>query len=804
MDPTVLTSGQAAARLGISKRTLLRLVQRGALHPVLRSPGGWLRFRAADIEAYAPRLSAAAHEPQALPGIDRLSLEARYRLIASLTSDYAYSFTVLPDGTRVVEWMSGSFEAITGYTVEDMRTQRVQVSLIHPDDLPIVAERTRTLLAGQPASRDYRILTRSGEVRWVRDHARPFWDRGHDRVAHIVGAAQDITAQKQAEQEAQRGRAAAEELARLRQDQAEEAEAMARVSAALAGSLEPARLYQIILEQAAHLLPVDTSCVFLIQDGWVVVAATWGQPSLPVGSRAFPMDERLRRRWPRAGDRPLYCPDMRLVAGRAPREPWVGEHEVRSIITVPLAIDGELVGVFDVASTRPAFYTERHVRLAATLGGQVAQALRNARLYAAEQERSRVAEELARVRQEQMREAEALAEVSAALATALEPATVYQVILQQAARVLPFDYAEIVLYQDGWAISVAGQGAPAVPPGTRLVPLDTGTETWQALASGRVQTLADTAEVPDWPEIPPWVGPHRIRSAIIVPLRIEGALIGSFEVNSFAPCFYTDQHTRVAALFGERATLAVRNARLYAAEQARTHAAEELAQLRSDFVTSVSHELRTPLTAIVGFATLLQERWDQTDERHRLDQVDKIVTAANRQRHLVEELLLLTRLDQGDMAPRTAAVDLVGLVRQATDEVLSAYPGQRIELSGPATLVVLADPERATQVLVNVLDNAAKYSPEGSMVTVSWGRGGGMGVVRVRDQGPGIGDKGRAVLFTRFGRVPGSRIRSGRVGTGLGLHISRRLAEAMHGDLDLEMTGPRGSVFRLRLPIHCE
>ena len=115
------------------------------------------------------------------------------------------------------------------------------------------------------------------------------------------------------------------------------------------------------------------------------------------------MDERLRQRWPKAGDPPLYCPDMRLVPGRTPREPWVGEHEVRSIITVPLAIDGELVGVFDVASTRPDFYTERHVRIAAALGDRVTQALRNARLYAAEQERSRVAEELARLRQEQAR-----------------------------------------------------------------------------------------------------------------------------------------------------------------------------------------------------------------------------------------------------------------------------------------------------------------------------------------------------------------------------------------------------------------
>ena len=76
-----------------------------------------------------------------------------------------------------------------------------------------------------------------------------------------------------------------------------------------------------------------------------------------------------------------------------------------------------------------------------------------------------------------------------------------------------------------------------------------------------------------------------------------------------------------------------------------------------------------------------------------------------------------------------------------------------------------------------------------------------MAVIRVHDRGPGIPIGGRDVLFTRFGRVPGSRTRAGRVGTGLGLYLGRQLAEAMGGDLDLERSGADGSVFRLRLPL---
>ncbi|MGH2410630.1 MAG: sensor histidine kinase, partial [Chloroflexota bacterium] len=131
----------------------------------------------------------------------------------------------------------------------------------------------------------------------------------------------------------------------------------------------------------------------------------------------------------------------------------------------------------------------------------------------------------------------------------------------------------------------------------------------------------------------------------------------------------------------------------------------------------------------------------------------------------------------------------------------SSYPGQRIDLVGSADLPACADLERMVQILVNVLDNAAKYSPEGSPIAVAWAREGREAVVRVRDRGSGIPPLGREQLFSRFGRMPGSRTRAGRVGTGLGLHLGRQIAEAMGGSLELEETSPSGSIFRLRVPL---
>jgi signal transduction histidine kinase len=161
----------------------------------------------------------------------------------------------------------------------------------------------------------------------------------------------------------------------------------------------------------------------------------------------------------------------------------------------------------------------------------------------------------------------------------------------------------------------------------------------------------------------------------------------------------------------------------------------------------------------------------------------------------------VSQLDREVLLSRNESFALGPLIQRAVEEVQGSYAGQRMDLVGPADLRVLADPDRILQVLVNLLDNAAKYARAGSPTTVYWSVEGGLAIVRVRDQGPGVPEQGREHLFTRFGRVPGSRMRAGRVGTGLGLYLSRRLAETMGGTLDLEATGPEGSTFRLRIPV---
>ena len=458
----------------------------------------------------------------------------------------------------------------------------------------------------------------------------------------------------------------------------------------------------------------------------------------------------------------------------------------RASAVLPLLVGGRILGCLALSYGAPQRFGRAQRAYATTLAELVAQALDRTRLYEAERERAAVAEELARV--------------GALLSATLEPATLYARLLEHFSRILPYDHASVLLHEGGWAVVAGSRGRITVPAGLRLFPVAGMVLPLVSGDGGRPALIRDT-EALGWIRMEPFVGAHSIRSVLVVPLLIEGEVVGTFNVDSFTPGSYTQGHLALAVTLGEYLARALRNARLYAAERERARAAEELARLRSEFVATVSHELRTPLTAIVGFGELLEARWEEIGDAHRLATVRKMVASAHRQRRLVEDLLLLSRLEGRALEVRLAPAPVGPLVERAAEEVRLSYPGQGVDLAGAPGLQVLVAAGRAVQVLANLIDNAAKYSPEGSPVAVGWRAEGGTGVIRVRDRGPGIPDAHRGVLFTRFGRVPGSPIRAGHVGTGLGLYLSRQLAEAMGGELDLEATGPQGSTFALRLPL---
>jgi PAS domain S-box-containing protein len=126
--------------------------------------------------------------------------EARYRTVSELVSNYAYAVRLEPAGRGTLEWITEAFSRITGFTVQDLAAGIGLECIIHPEDMPRVQQRLRVLFSGQPGVSEHRIVTKSGEVRWLRDYSTPEWDTAQGRIVRIIGAGQDITERKQAEE----------------------------------------------------------------------------------------------------------------------------------------------------------------------------------------------------------------------------------------------------------------------------------------------------------------------------------------------------------------------------------------------------------------------------------------------------------------------------------------------------------------------------------------------------------------------------------------------------------------------------
>jgi len=217
----------------------------------------------------------------------------------------------------------------------------------------------------------------------------------------------------------------------------------------------------------------------------------------------------------------------------------------------------------------------------------------------------------------------------------------------------------------------------------------------------------------------------------------------------------------------------------------------------TDLFGMVVHELRAPLTVMRGQAQLARRRIG-TDPAREREAIDKAIVQMDRMATMISELLDQARLASNGLSLRVVPFELAGAVEEAIARH-EFEDTQHISLRRPAHSVrVHGDPGRIAQILDNLLGNAIKYSPEGGPIGVSLTIQGQEACVRVADHGVGIPDDERVLLFTPFFRS--SRTRDVR-GTGLGLHISKRLAERHGGRLSLESSSDAGSVFALSLPI---
>jgi PAS domain S-box-containing protein len=225
-------------------------------------------------------------------------------------------------------------------------------------------------------------------------------------------------------------------------------------------------------------------------------------------------------------------------------------------------------------------------------------------------------------------------------------------------------------------------------------------------------------------------------------------------------------------------------------------------QMKSDFVSTVSHELRTPLAAIYGAARTLMRGDIDLRAEQRQTLLDVIGNEADRLARTVNDILWASRLDSGTLRVTVESCDASALVREVVDAART-HQSERITLVVWDTEVlprVSGDPDKVRQVLTNLVDNAAKYSPEGGVVEVRLQRRGNVVRFSVHDEGLGIPAGEQRRIFEKFYRVDPNLSR-GIGGTGLGLYICRELVRRMGGTIWVESRDGEGSTFTFELPV---
>ncbi len=284
-------------------------------------------------------------------------------------------------------------------------------------------------------------------------------------------------------------------------------------------------------------------------------------------------------------------------------------------------------------------------------------------------------------------------------------------------------------------------------------------------------------------------------SALGVPLISKGVALGVLMLYNFSrEDAFADNATSLLQALADQVATAIDNARLFK-EASEVGTLREMNHLKSEFVARASHELRTPLTSIKSLAETLLRPDLPIDPATRHEFMQGIDSAADRLGGIVNDLLMLARVDGGQLQMRLEPVDVVALVRRVVGQYSIQFPAHRFEIRLPPELPpARCDPERCEDVINNLLSNAIKYSTSGTTVTVSAWQTSDDIEVAVADQGIGIQPEKLAQVFGRFFRIDNAVTRQVG-GAGLGLHICKTYVEAMGGRIRAEGNPDHGSTF---------
>jgi len=340
----------------------------------------------------------------------------------------------------------------------------------------------------------------------------------------------------------------------------------------------------------------------------------------------------------------------------------------------------------------------------------------------------------------------------------------------------------VILLPDGDSVSVRA----GYPPEDTLGEDDIAAAKWVWERGAPAGRGADTLPGAKW---------------LFLPMRTGRGSVGVVGLDSEnkGPLLSPDRRRLFDAL-ADQAALAIERINL-AQDIDRNRLNAETERLRSALLTSISHDLRTPLASILGAASSLKSYGSTLDGAAKEELLGSILEEAERLNRFIANLLDMTRLESGAVAPKLELIDLGDVVGSALRRASRALSQHEVQLSlTPGLPMLKLDPVLFEQALFNLLDNAAKYSPPGSKVTVTGDTTGGRVRLSVSDTGGGIPPDDIELIFDKFYRVQSADHK--RAGTGLGLAVSRGFVESMGGTLSAaNRSEGHGAIFTITLPV---
>ena len=325
---------------------------------------------------------------------------------------------------------------------------------------------------------------------------------------------------------------------------------------------------------------------------------------------------------------------------------------------------------------------------------------------------------------------------------------------------------------------------------------------WELLKSNRMVVITGIQSDPRLETlVRDYLIEGQIQTVVIFPLVASGNWLGCLLVYYEQEQHFDHLELRRIKVLVDQATITLYNLQLLEVEEASRKEAERANEIKTEFLAMISHELRTPLTSIIGFTTTLladDVAWEP-EEQH--DFYLTIQREANRLQELIDHLLDLSRLEAGRLPIMISYHSIQEVIQDALPQLNTLTSGHIFTLNLPANLPLInLDAKRIAQVVVNLVRNAATYSPQGTEINISANLRGSCLQINVSDEGPGIAPEERKMVFQAFRR--GKQEEKGMVkGAGLGLAICKGLVEAHGGRIWIKKKTTPGTTVSFTIPL---